>query len=510
MADQHDSLERILQALSASPEQIDTFQKSIRAWRQAESALQDSEARNRAVLETTVDGIITTDASGIVQSFNPAAERIFGYTAAEAIGQNVSKLMTAPDRKQHDRYISNYLRTGEERVIGIGREVAGQRKDGTVFPLDLAMNEATVGEERLFTGIVRDITERKRVEQALDDERSFVSAVLDTAGVLVMVLAKDGSIVRFNNAIEKTTGYAADEAIGHIFWDLMIPEDDRDAARKRFRNQVAGTLTDHGEYDCETFSGEIRHIAWSHADIRDADGNVEFIIETGTDVTERKQADLALVAVSEEVRRLIGQELHDALGQQLTGISLLARALDKKLQDGVRGDPKEAAEITSLAMGAVQEVKRLAHGLYPTDLDRLGLQAVLGELARSLSRMYGVECAYQGEESTIELDERTALHLYRIAQEATTNSVKHGRPQQVAIDLFRENDAIHLLVRDDGDGISGTIGPGRGMGLKIMQHRANMVGARLDIESTPGEGVIVRCVLPERGHGRPHRTEDEL
>src|SRR5438105_1148533 len=130
-----------------------------------ESALQESEARMRAILQTAVDAIITIEERGIIESVNPAAEQMFGYEAAELIGKNVKVLMPSPYREEHDGYIANYCRTGRARIIGIGREVVGQRRDGTVFPMDLAVSEVRFGDKRLFTGFVRDLTDRKNLEQ---------------------------------------------------------------------------------------------------------------------------------------------------------------------------------------------------------------------------------------------------------------------------------------------------------------------------------------------------------
>jgi len=127
----------------------------------------NSEAQLRAILEAAVDGIISIDEQGIIQTINPAAERMFGYAEDELIGQNVRVLMPLPYREEHDSYIERYLRTGQKRIIGIGREAVAMRKDGTVFPVELSVAEAHVSGKRIFVGIIRDITERKRAEAAL-------------------------------------------------------------------------------------------------------------------------------------------------------------------------------------------------------------------------------------------------------------------------------------------------------------------------------------------------------
>lgn len=123
------------------------------------------DSRLEAILGTIVEGIITIDEKGIVQTFNAAAEKIFGYRAEEVVGRNVNMLMPEPYRSQHDTYIRNYLTTGEKRIIGIGREVAGRRKNGGIFPMELAVSEARVGGQRIFAGIIRDITDRRRAER---------------------------------------------------------------------------------------------------------------------------------------------------------------------------------------------------------------------------------------------------------------------------------------------------------------------------------------------------------
>jgi PAS domain S-box-containing protein len=131
--------------------------------------LTDTEERLRAILQTAVEGIITIDERGTVESMNPAAEKTFGFRAEEVIGKNVSMLMPSPYREEHDGYLVNYLRSGHAKIIGIGREVVGQRKDGSVFPMDLAVSEVRLAKRRLFTGFVRDISERKKSEARLAD-----------------------------------------------------------------------------------------------------------------------------------------------------------------------------------------------------------------------------------------------------------------------------------------------------------------------------------------------------
>jgi two-component system sensor kinase FixL len=160
---------------------------------QPEQGLPEQEAHLQSILETVPDGMIVIDERGIIRSFSVAAERIFGYAAGEVCGRNVSLLMPSPHREQHDEYIARYLRTGERRIVGIGRIVAGQRKDGSTFPMELAVGEVKQGDHSLFTGFVRDISERQRTRQRLQElqaELSHVSRVSEM-GQMASALAHE-------------------------------------------------------------------------------------------------------------------------------------------------------------------------------------------------------------------------------------------------------------------------------------------------------------------------------
>ena len=151
------------------------LQAEIAQRKHAEEALRAGENRFRSILDNVLDGIVTIDSHAVIETFNRAAERIFGYKAEEVIGKNVRVLMPEPYHSEHDKYVGNYLHTGHAKIIGIGREVMGTRKDGTTFPIDLAVTEFRIGERRMFTGIIRDITSRKKLEDAkLQSERLAV------------------------------------------------------------------------------------------------------------------------------------------------------------------------------------------------------------------------------------------------------------------------------------------------------------------------------------------------
>jgi PAS domain S-box-containing protein len=158
--------------------------------RQRMEQLADGEARVRSVIDHVIDGIITITEQGLVETFNPAAEHIFGYRADEVVGQNIKMLMPGPYREHHDQYLSHYMHTGQAKIIGIGREVVGRRKDGSTFPMDLAVSEFRLQQRRMFAGIVRDVSERKRAEQTfkfLADASTTLAALVDFDSTLKRV-----------------------------------------------------------------------------------------------------------------------------------------------------------------------------------------------------------------------------------------------------------------------------------------------------------------------------------
>ncbi len=159
--------------------------------RLAEAALRDSEERIRAIVNTAVEGIVTIDGKGIIESVNPAAKKMFGYTGGELLGKNISLLMPEPYRSRHDGYLANYLRSGEAKIIGLGREVPGLRKNGEVFPMDLSVGEVRLDGSRLFTGILRDITARKEAETRLAELAASLAGKNKELEAVVYVASHD-------------------------------------------------------------------------------------------------------------------------------------------------------------------------------------------------------------------------------------------------------------------------------------------------------------------------------
>jgi PAS domain S-box-containing protein len=362
--------------------------KSKAALGKSKAALHDREERLRAILNTAADAIVTINRQGIIIGVNPATERMFGYSQAEMLGQNVKLLMPPPYRDEHDEYLRRYLESRQPHIIGKSRELTARRRDGSVFPVELIVSE-----------------------------------------------------------------------IDHM----------------------------------ETFIGMLH------------------------DVTARKQLQKQVLEVAVEEQRRIGQELHDGTQQELTGLSLLAATL----LDVVKSVPEERtgehslwhfgqatySRLSDIAMKLCQgisnanlNVKQLAHGILPVQIDAQGLSSALEELAATTNDVSRINCRFDSPQPVGVANNTTATNLYRIAQEAVNNALRHSHATDIVIALAQDNGQLRLEVRDNGIGINTARSQmasnnTQHMGLQIMEYRASLIGGSLRVEQAESGGTLVRCVV---------------
>jgi signal transduction histidine kinase len=217
------------------------------------------------------------------------------------------------------------------------------------------------------------------------------------------------------------------------------------------------------------------------------------------DISERRRLEKEILNVSEEERRRIGQDLHDGLGQMLTGIGLLSQDLARQLEEEDHPRADDMKEITEHIKEADQYARDLSHGLIPVDVEGhqpSALPEALRRLASNAERLFNVECSFRAVDAAAPLENAVATHLYRITQEAVNNAVRHGDADHIRIVLAVGDDQVRLRVRDDGTGFEAVDPSDAGMGLRIMNYRARIIGGTLDVSSTPGEGTAVTCTLP--------------
>jgi signal transduction histidine kinase len=213
---------------------------------------------------------------------------------------------------------------------------------------------------------------------------------------------------------------------------------------------------------------------------------------------DRRLAQLQkqVLEISEREQRRIGQDLHDGLGQQLTAIELMCQTIknDPAVAKDKRRLKKELDRLSGYIRSAITQTRSLAHGLTPFKVESGGLEIALADLAESTSASSGIRCRFRCASPIVVADQKTATHLYRIAQEAVSNTLRHSGARLIEISLRCEDKVLSLEVSDDGKGFGGK--PGSGMGLGMMNHRAEVIGAKLDVKSARGKGTTVTCRLP--------------
>src|SRR6185295_19242156 len=234
------------------------------------SQAQEADALFRALIATVVDGIIVIDAKGAIRIYNAACERLFGYRSGEVIGRNVKMLMPAPYHEEHDGYLSRFRATGEKRIIGIGREVVGQRQDGTTFPMYLSVGEGSLADQRIYVGIIHDLTERKKSDAALIEREARLSSILDTVPDAIVTINEVGAIESFSPAAIRLFGYAENEVVGKNV-KMLMPQpyrDEHDGYLARYRETgekriigvgriVVGQRRDGSTFPLELAIGEV-------------------------------------------------------------------------------------------------------------------------------------------------------------------------------------------------------------------------------------------------------------
>ena len=232
--------------------------------------------------------------------------------------------------------------------------------------------------------------------------------------------------------------------------------------------------------------------------IRREDGRPWFIHGVGFDITERKGLEEAILEISAQEQRRIAQDLHDGLGQHLTGIAFMSKVLQEKLSDRSLPEAAEAAKIVQMVNQAIDNTRQLARGLHPVAAEPQGLMSALKKWANEVEDLFHITCIFCCDTPLYIHDGNLATHLYRIAQEAVNNAIRHGKSKTIVLSLSGRNGTGTLTIQDDGDGFPAKQASQPGVGLSIMNYRADMVGGSLKVQPNEGHGVTVTCMFPIR------------
>jgi PAS domain S-box-containing protein len=462
----------------------------------AAAAWPDLRSQLAAIVEHSNDAIFSRTFAGVITTWNAAAERIFGYSADEIIGRPSGVLLPRGQRDEFHKLVARIQR-GE---VVQHYEATRLRKDGTRLDVSLTLSPVRDARRRVigFSTIARDVTAEQRMKELLASREHELQDLFDEASVGLVLLDREGKILRANQAFCDVLNCTAEEVPGLNLRDFHTDAAWLDATLA----QLADRQTLHNvPTEFRTRKGQTRHVLMD-ANALWANGQFVHSRWFVRDISRRKQLERELLEMSARERRGFAQELHDGLGQQLGGVAYLCNVLREKLAE--RGAPEvdEAARIFNLVREAIEHTRGISRGLSPIPSEPEGLMNALRELAVHTTELFRVRCRFFCSKPVAIHDSSLAAHLYRIAQEAVNNALKHAKPRGINIRLNSARGKVTLAVADDGKGI-GPLSPTRqGLGLHIMQYRAGLVGGTLTVQPRRPRGTEVKCAAPYDGTGK--------
>jgi len=302
-----------------------------------------------------------------------------------------------------------------------------------------------------------------------------------------------GKITSINHTGERLLQRRRQSILAQSLIDLMA-EEHRSAATQWLAQVVNGVEMPTVEWDFLNANGHRIKLEISSRLIEQAGHVVEFE-GIARDITERRRLEREILEISNREQRRIGHDLHDGVCQQLAAITYLVDILGDQLQEKSAPEYAEAERIGNLLNEANAQARNVARGLFPVRLEEHGLVLALEELAASASSRYRITCRFVCEATPVKVDSEVELHLYYIVQEALLNAVNHGKATGVIVTLTAEGDRMKLTVQDNGAGFELSNKSRTGMGIRIMRHRAKVIGATLELQSQVGQGTQIICVF---------------
>lgn len=469
------------------------------------AALGENRARLQGIIESAMDAIITVDQAQRIVLFNRAAERTFRCAAKDALGQPLERFIPPRYRGGHRERVERFATTGvSARSMGADLDIVGLRADGQEFPADVSISQVQREDGTLYTAIVRDITERRRAEEQV---RKLSRVVEQTASV-VIITDPQGRIEYVNPRFQESSGYAAAEVLGRKPSVLKSGATAEAQYRELWQTISAGGVW-HGEFHNRRKDGSLYWESAIISPIRGPQGQITHFVAIKDDITDRKAAEEALGQSHQQLQQMaatlhslreeqmseLARELHDELGQRLTGLKMDLSWLEGRVEEGPQRD--KIASMKALVDGTVKSVRRIATGLRPLILDDLGVVAAVEWLVEDFSRYHDIQAVLDLGVEDLSLDDRRASAIFRIVQESLTNVARHAGAKRVDVAMHREGDRLLLRIEDDGKGLpADTAGKAKGFGLVGMRERVSMCGGRLTIANRPGGGTAIEVSIP--------------
>lgn len=448
-------------------------------------------AHYRGLFENNTAGVVFVDRQLVITGVNRTLVKMVGQKKGDLVGSGLIEICAEDSRRVVSRQLKAAARSPRERqtlemVLATAKGATLITQASLTFFMDAggALDGGVI--------VLTDVTEQKQALQELWEKNQFYEALIRDASVMIIILDANGVVTGMNRAAERISGFSLAELRGQVVWQLFNLEPSQaELARERIEQLISGEV----ERVADPFrfirkDGSVCHAETQTSLLRRPDGKPGGFVTTAVDVTERMRLESELVRIVEDEQTRIGNDLHDGLGQMLTGaatlLEILTGALDgRQKQDGLR--------VYEILREAVSETRRISHGLSPAAVKNRGLAGGLKLLAENVNAAGQVRSLSDIDTSIRLSDPVQETHLYRIAQEALSNAVRHSGTDLVKITLRRHDGECVLEVRDRGTGFDPSHPKSDGIGLRVMRHRANIIGANLSIDTAPGWETVVRC-----------------
>lgn len=421
---------------------------------------------------------------------NEAARRVYGYSASRFLAMTIADLRPAEERADLRRRLRQKFR---KSVAFVDRH---RKENGQLITVELTWSRLKFRGKDAVLSAARDITQQQEAQQALQaSEEQFRLLVEGVQDYSIILLDKEGYINSWNPGARRITGYEPAEILHRHFSCLYCPDD----LENRAPRSALRAAREKGQFKTEGWRvRKDKSMFWASVLItalRGERGQLRGFVKITRDDTERRLMEREILNIASREQIRIGQDLHDSIGQVLTGIGFMVKALEEKLAARGAEEAAGATLVRDKVNLAIDKARRLSRGLYSAELEGNRLASALREMAADLQIMFGVECRVECLPGETVPDQGKSIQLYHIAQEAANNAVKHGKARQVLISIEKVRSCIVLKVKDDGGGIPAELPKGKGLGLRIMRYRAGIVNGTLSIDRTPEGGTCVTCTV---------------
>ncbi|MDF3820454.1 PAS domain S-box protein [Leptospira sp. 96542] len=434
--------------------------------------LQKSESRLRAIIETAADAIVIINTKGIIREFNISAEKMFGWKVNEIVGQNINKLMPNPFQSEHDNYLEKYLKTGEAKIIGIGRETEAVKKDGTKFPIRLAIGHTKLPQDDVFVGFISDISERIKIENALKlNEERLKSFIQNIPGVVYRCLLDgDWTTVFMSDAILNLSGYPSDDFLlpnrKRTFNEIIHP-DDRDHVANTIQNAIDTSDTFVLNYRIIQKTGDIRWVLEYGGLVFDEDQNIKYLDGVLLDNTDRKLIEEALIESKEKAEMaaitkttFLANMSHEIRTPMNAIIGFTEILLDGKLVNQQKNHLetiKNSAKSLLRLLNDVLNSAKLDKGAVELENTDFSLISLVDQVCSAIgfeAKRKGLNFSYELSDDLEEYYKGDTLRIRQILTNLLGNAVKFTKEGFIKLTISKLNGQIHFRIQDSGIGIA--------------------------------------------------------